>query len=485
LGKVRLAPRWLVVGSLALVACETLYGFDSPRPSLGQGDGFKVDPACADLPVDPSALAAVPTVVTLTGRRETGLGAEGVPVSVTVGSCNCEEGDCPEGSGGASPAAGGMGGGGGASELASGAGAPECVGEREPLSSLDASQFALQALDGRGCEQRSPSRLDCTLDASGDAAFGVISRVQDAFNLVGYLPVCVQPLELGQQKKFRQTMAVVPRVGSARVALAVVQVGGQEPQPPIPSGATCDNVLDCGAVRARAQFQVGVVSADLPAASVRSADFRSVTRDVSLTAELRVLSAPSAGPAPFITARSDCAESGSNPGAGGQGGQSGTDTSEVPLHLSSGQSGSEVFYLCAPAYAGGFEVTASLSDGGMQSPQVLTAAVNAPPLTHAYLVQAVQSQRVLFSETCGMQPAAVSPAQIPVGSNATKLTVSADGTRVLVTCDNDAGGAGGAASDGASGAGGATPTPPTPTPTCPDIDFTPGPQGSCTLKVSN
>jgi hypothetical protein len=470
LSKAPLPIRWFLLVSLGMAACDTLYGFDSPRPSLGGRDTFQVDPTCADLPVDPMGLASVPTLITITGHRDSGLGAESVPVSVRVGPCDCTNGDCGvEGAGGQ-----------GGADGASSSGWPSCTNGLEPLSDLDASQFELTALDGRGCRQRSPSRLDCTLDASGEAAFGVVSRVQDAFNLSGYLPLCVVPLEVDPKRevdaKHMRSIAVLPRVGTSRVALAVVQVGEQEPPPPFASSAVCDDLLSCQDTRARARFQVGVVSADLPAASVRVGDFRPVTRAVAVQAQLRVLTPPLGGTAPFLSRSANCTPeaTGDDVGAGGD---AGVASEGLPLELSAGQSGSDVFYLCAPAYASEAEVTATLLDGSGDAPSVIPADVTATALTHAYSVEKIEADRVLFAEACGEQPKAVTPGVVQV-SGSSSLEVSPDGQRILIQCPSSA-------DNSTAGASGMAGSPADNTAPCSDINLTPGPQGSCTLKVPN
>lgn len=467
---------------MAALACDTLYGFDSPRPALGRYDRFEVSPQCLDLPVDPSAVALVPTVVTITGRRGgSGLGAEAVPVSVSVGACADHEES--HGSGGA--AAGGAAGtdeDDESSEAVSGAGCTTA----EPLNALDSARFELQAIEARGCRQRSPSRLDCTLDASGEAAFGVASRIQDAFNLTGYLPICVRPHELQNdsgsdgRSKARE-LAVLPRVGSSRVALAVLRAG-EEPAPPFENGARCDSVLACESTRVRARFQVGAVSADLPASTIRVEDFRPVTRNVSLTALLRVTNASASGATPFLTTDSSCdrpPQRSANGGAGGDDGEA--DDAGVLLELRAGQSGSDIVYLCASGFAAAVEVTAALADAGAGMVNVIAERSELLPLNRAYTTQAVGADEVLFSERCGEQAQPVPPAGVRIDSS-TGLTVSSDGQRVVATCPGSRADGAGGADASAGGSGGEAPETTPATLGC-SLTLSVSPAGTCTLEV--
>ena len=177
----------LTVGSAAS-GCNwsALWGQDAPRPALDSNDDFRVVPRCPELIVDPSALATVPTYVTLSGRRrDSGLGAEGVPVTVTLGQCDTQDAGTPD----AEPIDAAVGDADAGDEATGGCGAglpllDEAVGKLELIGTAE-----------RGCRQRSPSELDCTLNARGEASFEVSGVFpNDEVSLGGYLPICVAPV---------------------------------------------------------------------------------------------------------------------------------------------------------------------------------------------------------------------------------------------------------------------------------------------------
>jgi len=344
-----------------------------------------------------------------------------------------------------------------------------CRGAERSLSALELAQFELTALEARGCRQRSPSVLDCTLDASGEASFGVQSRIQDDFNLNGYVPICVTPLY--QRSKPPMEVAVIPHVGSSRVALAVVQLEGDEAIPASAQDASCDSFLACDEVRVRARLQVGVVSRDLPAASIRRSDFRPVTREVKLSAELQALTAAASGSAPFLTKNPDCQA----PAPAASSGSGGADATEgVPLHIDAGQSASDVLYLCASSHASLSQVTATLVDSDASSPVLVPKEVSLRAVTHGYSAERQGEAWVLFSQACGELSRPAIPGAVPPQDS-----VSTDGQRVLLLCVAEAPGAGGAGgAGGAEASGGSGPT------SC-AISLQTGPAGTCNLKVGN
>lgn len=467
--KPRNVQALLLLGTTGVLACDTLYGLDTPRPALSGDDTFTVTPRCADLPVDPSGLALVPTVITMTGRRaESGLGAESVPVSVSVGPCQ-DEGSMAEASAGA---AGQAGAGGSADGTA-----PSCTTSTPGISALDAAQFELTALEARGCRQRSPSLLDCTLDPSGEAAFGVLSRLQDQLNVSGSLLICVSPLALGA-KSHEKVVAVVPRIGASRVALAVVQLDGDEAVSVIPPASSCESVLDCDRPSARARLQAGVVSRDIPTALIRRSDLRPVTRRTQLAVALQTLKAPASGGMPYLSLDPNCEPSADESGAGGAGGATGEGDPALEVQIAAGQSASDVFYLCAPGSAADAELTASLIDTSAVAPFQVPREVTLNALTTAYRVETQGDARVLASQACGEAQRPVAPGALPV-----QPALSSDGQRVLVSCPAEPSGA-----SGASDAGGAAGAGPSPNPTMAEecsIQIDVGSSGTCTLEVRN
>ena len=108
---------------------------------------------------------------------------------------------------------------------------------------------------------------------------------------------------------------------------------------------------------------------------------------------------------------------------------------------------------------------------------VIPADVTTTVLTHAYSVQSIQGDRVLFAEACGEQAKPVTPGAVQVSASSS-FHVSLDGQRILIQCPGPADNS----SAGANGMGG---SPTEGSMACSDIILTPGPQGSCTLKVPN
>lgn len=444
--------RWgsvpLLSALLCGCSCEALYGFDSARPSLAADDTFDVDPECPDLPLDPSGVALVPRVVTLSGRRaKTGLGAEGVPVSVRIG--RCEEIGNADGAAGAAGATGVAGAAG--VEGASGSHVvpgPTCVGGLQPLEQPQRAAFELDAVEGRGCRQRSPLRLDCTLDPAGEAAFEVVGQLlDDGLSLTGYLPVCVTPLELDVElgpsaPKFLTEVGVIPRFGSSRVALAVVELKDEESAPVVPSG-NCASLVNCDRATARAVFQAGIVSPDIPSGEVQKSDFLQVTRGIELMADLAVLSSPT-GEQPFLSIDPKCSPTTSDAGTSDAGGQASAGDggalatasgNSIPLSIEQGQSATQVFYLCAPGDPSSNEVTPQLtdanSDAGSNSPAPIlrSARVDLPAVTQSYSAEPIADQWVLFMQDCGGGPEPATQSSVRIQS---PLSVSGD--QIVIQC---------------------------------------------------
>jgi hypothetical protein len=437
-------------------SCDSLYGLDSARPALGDEDTFDVDPACPDLVLDRSALALTPRVVTLTGRRENGLGAESVPVTVRIGDC-----DEVDDHGGKPPASGD---GGADAELdavdgavAADASAPAAEGEMSVPSApvctaslpvLDrelAAAFELVEIDDRGCRSRSPFRMDCTLDASGEAAFGVVGQLPaDGVIFAGYLPICVTPLELNEGARCHQkSLSVIPRFGRSQVALAVVELGGDEAEP-VSAGAQCESLLRCEELRTRARFQAGFVSTDVLAGGARAGDFRSLSREATLTAELRESSALPVGPEPFLTTDSACRRAADLPprdagvseagaDAGGDAEDAAVDSQELEgpvLRIGAGQRDTPVFYLCAPSYAASYQVTPRLVSPVSDSTLAASANVELTALREGFVAVPVGNDLVLFEQRCGEERRAALRSSIVERPP----SVTDQGDQILISC---------------------------------------------------
>lgn len=406
-------------------SCDSLYGVDSPRPTLSDRDSFDVDPACPELALDTAALAAVPRIITLTAKRASGLGAESVPVSVRMGSCTADEVDAgrtdpsaahpprdPTPDSSTTPSA------------------QTCVNGMPPLDHVTMSSFALTADEEHGCRSRSPSRVDCTLDARGEARFGVVGEVPaDGISLTGYLPLCITPLELGAGRPAHQIeLGLVPRLGTSRVALAAVQLQGGDVPPTVEQGATCDALIDCSALRARARLQVGVVSADIPSGQARDTDFRPVIQQVSVRAGLRVLTElPSGSPMPFLSTEGSC--SGADESAGQDAGVEETALSGPSLHIRREQRGSEIIYLCASGHGASYEITPELFADNAAQPRLEPSVVSLVPLREAYMAERREDDMTLLARDCGGSPVAATQDAVMIGG---RLSMHPDGDRILI-----------------------------------------------------
>ncbi|HEX6276808.1 MAG TPA: hypothetical protein VFZ53_27400 [Polyangiaceae bacterium] len=475
-----------VLMALALFAphCQTLYGVDTPRRSLQEHDDFSVEPQCPDLVIDSSSLAATLRVVTLTGRRQkTGLGAESVPVSVNIGQCELSpahpgssDADAADASdAGSETAEGGAGGASGGPP--SNPPGSRCHTALEPLVEGDQARFALVAQEGRGCRARSSSRLECTLDANGEAAFGIVSQsLASVLSLNGYLPICVTPLELdldneGDDEPHHQIeMAVTPRFGESRIAVAVAELGGPESVPPIESADGCV-LRRCDTLKPRASFQAGVVSPDIPAEAIRASDFLEVSRDATFNLSLRSHSPAPEGTAFFLTTDESCRTS---TDAGGAGETDGGTEPSISLKIASGQSSTAVFFLCAPAFASSHDVVATLAEATANQPLLRTHRIGLPSLLERYVVESVSGQRHLLTETCNDERAQATNVRVRE-----PWFVVGDGQDMLLECRTDGG-----TVDGAAGAAGAPPSPDDPS-ECANVTLELGsPQGTCTVPAN-
>jgi hypothetical protein len=452
----------LIAMGVSAAACDTLYGLDSARRSLQHGDSFQVDPTCPELIVDPNA--PIPRVVTLTGRRgETGLGAESVPVVVQLGFCDR---NTPVAGLSAADNAGA----GGVGSSDGGVTVGVCSTLRAPLNATEQGLFELVAQEGRGCRQRSPARLDCTLDASGEAAFGIVGRPPEtAADFVGYLPICATPLELEVQEEaeasheFQIEMVVTPRVGTARSALAVMQVDG-DVETAFADASDC-TLVDCDSARRRGGFRAGFVSSEIPAGMLRSGDFIAFQRESPLLVSVTTLEPPSAGPTPFLSTDPTCA----------------TATAEdLSLVVAKGKAATDVFYLCAPSFGSSVEVSAALDTSKIpdqeetDAPVQKSKTVDLDALVETYLVVNVEDQFILMSETCeGARTDAASVRVLPPWS------VFGDSTEAQLQCGLVDRGEGGAA-----GMGGAPNM--MGMPECTQITLDLGsPRGTCTIQIPN
>lgn len=421
---------------------DALWGLDAPRPSLAPGDRFEVDPLCPQAIVDPSGLAVVPRIVTLTGRKQgSGFGAESVPVSVRRGACaHALNG----GDGGSSRPAASASGDGGSENAFS------CYAGAEVLDNSFADAIELVALEDRGCRLRSPSLLECTLNARGEAAFEVVAHLPDDEVIVGgYVPFCVVPLELERSESYKpqkqRELRVFPRLGASRIAFAVLELASDEIAAAIPpEGASCTSLFECNDRRARARFQAGIVSADLPASELRPSDFLPVRRDVALSVQLRtVRDAAGRDEAAFLSPSSSCAVPDAGVAAG----------SSLPLQIRATARDTDVFFLCASRFSSSHQLSIELAaaasmDAGASPEQInadapasRSSTVMLPALAQGYVSEPSAAGVVVRTRACGGTESATDPAAVRRISGA--HSVDTDG-RLVIACattdENDAGG---------------------------------------------
>jgi len=389
---------------------DSLWGVDSPRPSLHWKDSFHVDPLCRDLIVDSAAIAPVPVQVTITGkRRDTGLGAEAVSVVVTRGSCADSE---TERDGGQKARDGGT-----------DDGVSSCKRGVPRLAETLFAKVELMESPSDGCRARSPARLDCTLDPKGEASFGVIAYLSENEVAVGgYVPVCVRPLEFGHESDEDEELArhhlkelwVLPRAGTVRLALATLAVDQPELNRlrAVTGGGTlpCKGLFDCDLPRTRVALRAGFASTEIPVTSLQVADLQPVNRETELQASLSVVAPPAAGNV-FLAANNCDAISG---------------PPTLDLRIAASEAATPVFYLCGPGHAASYSVVTRLgasggealadadagaeaSDGGIGPPDesalvVRAREVSVPSQTRGYAATGSGETRRIETLTCDGTP---------------------------------------------------------------------------------
>jgi hypothetical protein len=442
---------WLVVTPVLVVSAygcnwSALWGLDAPRPALASDDTFAVDPLCPDLIIDRSGLALAPRIVTITGHRNgSRLGAESVPVTVRRGPCDqsadaggplADGGSSTKSNPNASKDAGSR-------ATSAAANAASCYAGGQPLDNAYANAIELVEHQDGGCRQRSPSLLECTLNARGEAVFEVQGRVPDnQLSLGGYVPICVSPLEVNsvgnEQRSHAQELRIVPRLGTSMLALAVLQLpdakGPSEPQADAGAATGCDMLFDCAQRRARATFQAGVVSADIPVADLRTGDFLPVRRDVELKLHLRTLNALAGDAAnAFLSKSASCPTTDASL----------TGDNALPLSIRNGASDTDAFFLCASRYSSSYQVTAELTamgtmdadasaapQAGRDAPAVRPNMVMLPALPQGYATEPSAAGAVVDTKLCGGEQV-----HAPLGSvRISGATRVANDDRIVLAC---------------------------------------------------
>ena len=178
-------------------------------------------------------------------------------------------------------------------------------------------------------------------------------------------------------------------------------------------------------VHARARFQVGFVSPDVPANSIRDSDFRAVSREVLMSAELSMKAGQGFA---FLSLDPSC----KSPNPQVEDDADGASGATLNLRIGNGQSDSEVFYLCAPGGAAEYEIIPALRDGSIESPVLRSAEVSVEALTSGYSFTTQGNEQVLVAHRCG---AGQSPAMVSSFVVQAPLSVSPDGQRIVLACD--------------------------------------------------
>lgn len=209
----------LLVGS-SLSSCAE----DKGPPKLSCGDDTAgVTPSCLVLPTgggtgEPGE-QVVERLLTVFGRRRSGMGAEAVAVTVTVGECEPVPSSC------SMAGCGSEGAGGTESGSATGNGAEDAVSTCSGASKVDDRDWERIQLapgaQGR-CLSEPGRRLDCHLDPNGLLTVKV--RALPPVSATGgrYIPVCVELA--GQPRPWKQVAKVFVSDGADRAAgLAFVE----------------------------------------------------------------------------------------------------------------------------------------------------------------------------------------------------------------------------------------------------------------------
>lgn len=455
----RAIARNLVASAAALGAvygcsCDSLYGFDTPKPLLRSRDQFEADPSCPDLVVDTSLVTTPQSIITLTGRRyDTGLGAESVPVVVTIGECGAEEDAGSPADGGQDAASPDV----VAREASAGQPAstsnPSCSGSLRRLDRLHEAAFELVVMEEQGCRRRSPTRLECRLNASGEASFAIQGRsLDDGLHLSGYVPICVTPRERDMESPKHQTLIhVIPRFGRSRVAIAVVNLPDDKGALPLESD-NCESLHNCDTLHPRARFLAGVISKDIPPGDARESDFLPLSGSITLTARVSTLSAlPSGTAAPFLSTDSACP----TPDAGVPDAPEadGGAPHGLPLPIGGGQRETDVFYLCAPAYEASYRITPRLLEETAEPPDIHPSEVKLSAVVEGYVAEPEDVGHSLYVKPCGAgeelaphsavkkieKPLSVQEQRVVIGACATASSSDDAGTGTVGDAGNDAG----------------------------------------------
>ena len=217
-----------VLWSLALFTggCGLLSSGDQLPPALGPED-LLVVPSCLVLPGgEPPPGSSIDQSVTIIGRRKDSTGAEGVAVSVRIGTCSGADGGL------LTPAEG--------QRLPKG-----CAGAE--LSADDWSDISVFPVPSNGCTGLSNRELACLLSPDGNAQF-TVQVVGTPLVSSGYIPICVSANAI--ERTVQGGIDHHPRNATIGVFFSTnitsselgINYSAPTPQP----GSDCANLQNCG-----------------------------------------------------------------------------------------------------------------------------------------------------------------------------------------------------------------------------------------------
>jgi hypothetical protein len=341
--KVRgLGAALLLVGAgAAALRCNIWNDGDSSLPLIGYGT-FDVTPCghVFDVVVGASEGGAVAPEFTflVTGLSQDGLGAESVPVRVSVSRCQ----DLDAGNAGRTSDAKAA-----PSALAQDGGTT-CLGPTTYESANGFGAIEIDAVGDGGCTSLSQSVASCVLAADGTARFAVRAVLPTVSTQGLAVPVCVSTN--GHEVQIPIQIASAVEGGKLDVVAAN---GGQIVPKPAITVSGCSSLTGAGSVPACQAIprQLGV-SVQLMAGEAGTVSQQPLMSNLTIF--------PSAGA--FLTDQQDCPQSGA---------------AQIEVDFPSGVSASPPLLVCTNGQAGTYQLTASsITDPGVLSG---TATIVAAP----------------------------------------------------------------------------------------------------------
>jgi hypothetical protein len=176
---------------------------DSPLPAIPPGGTMLVSPCLYTFPVVPDTDGAVPpsAIFVVQGRGSGGLGADSVPVTVSVGPCQ-------DGGGLLTDASSGSVEGKSANTESLDASIMSCEGVYQTsLPPVWDRSIRLEAVDDGGCAELSSRLLQCTLSANGVARFTVQAVLPMLSTEGAAIPICVSALPPNAEREIALLIA--------------------------------------------------------------------------------------------------------------------------------------------------------------------------------------------------------------------------------------------------------------------------------------